>query len=304
MSEQKTYLDSHARLKAIIDSAIDGIIMIDEKGIVESLNPAAAKMFGYNSEEVVGKNINMLMPEPHQSNHDQYLKNYRDTGKKRIIGIGREVLGKRKDGSTFPFRLSVAEVILGNKKRIFTGIIHDTSDRALAKTIQLALEKEQKLNELKSRFVSIASHEFRTPLTSILSSATLISKYKDEASDHKRMKHVQRICSSVRNLTNILNDFLSLSKLEEGKTVHQPLHFNLKNLALELTEEMQAIAKIKQRIEYQHFGDIEQVFLDKKMLHNILINLLSNAIKYSEEGQQIHFASIITKDKIEIGSQT
>src|SRR4051794_30544373 len=105
-------MDNESRLRAIIDTAIDGIITIDERGIIETLNPAAAKIFEYEPDEVIGKNIKVLMPEPDRSKHDEYIENYQRTGVKKIIGIGREVLGKKKSGAVFPFLLSVSEVPL------------------------------------------------------------------------------------------------------------------------------------------------------------------------------------------------
>lgn len=208
--------EAAVRLQNIIETAIDGIITIDERGVVETINPAAAKLFGYEPEEVLGNNVNMLMPSPDRENHDGYISRYKSTGEARIIGIGREVTGRRKDGSTFPMRLAVSEIRLKGR-RIFTGFIHDLTDvkeaeekirklneeleeKVVQRTEELAsvvnkllntnrqlqhevqerkvaeealrqseqetrkaLEKEKELSELKSRFVSMASHEFRTP---------------------------------------------------------------------------------------------------------------------------------------------
>ncbi len=285
--------DAEYRLQAIIDTATDGIVTIDERGSIESINPAGASLFGYTQTELIGLNVNVLMPSPYHKEHDSYLQNYRQTGVKKIIGIGREVRGKRKDGTTFPLRLSVAEVLL-DERRIFTGILHDISDKVFAVEAQKALEKEKELSELKSRFVSMASHEFRTPLTAILSSATLITKYKDEKSQPKREKHVRRIQSSVRNLTGILNDFLSLSKLEEGRVLHDAYSFNLVVFIEEILGEMESMLKTLQKIIYNHRGNRENIHLDGKLLKNILLNLLSNAIKYSAEGQIIQLTTQVT----------
>src|SRR5687768_10216938 len=104
---QRALLDSEARTRAILDAAVDAIITIDELGKIESVNPAALRLFGYEANEMIGQNVKMLMPEPYYSEHDGYLEHYKKTGQKRIIGIGREVVGRRKDGSTFPMHLAV-----------------------------------------------------------------------------------------------------------------------------------------------------------------------------------------------------
>lgn len=132
--------DNEARLRGVLDSAVDGIITIDEQGTVESVNPAVVQTFGYTPEEMVGQNVKMLMPDPYGSEHDQYLHNYRSTGQRKIIGIGREVMGRRKDGSTFPIELSVSEVHLG-VRRIFTGIVRDITSR---KAAEQALQNSEK----------------------------------------------------------------------------------------------------------------------------------------------------------------
>jgi two-component system sensor kinase FixL len=288
--------DSESRLKAIIDTAVDGIITIDGRGTIETLNPAAARLFGYAEEELRGQNIKILMPEPDRSGHDKYIDNYHRTGQGQIIGKGREVIGKKKDGTTFPFLLSISEVQLSGRK-IFTGIIHDISELAKVKD---ALKKEMELNELKSRFVTMASHEFRTPLSAILSSASLISKYNDPKDEEKRIKHINRIKSSVVNLTGILNDFLSLSRLEEGKEMVSPVAFDIKELSDDAMEEIDPVLKEKQIVEYNHYGETSLLTLDKNILKNILINLLSNASKYSAEGKKIGFTTSIIGNSLDI----
>ncbi len=294
--------DYQLKLEAIINAAVDGIIIINKKGIIEEINPAGAKVFGYTKEEVVGENVRMLMPQPHHSKHNQYISNYVNTGVKKIIGVGREVWGKKKNGDLFPFKLGISEVKL-NDRIIFAGIIHDLSDRVRAEETAVALKKEQQLNELKSRFVSLASHEFRTPLSTIASSLSLIESYEAPEYIEKRNKHINRIYSNIQSLTNILDDFLSISKLEEGKVENIPVSFNLKKFIEEVIEEVKVLDKENHNFVFDYKGE-ELVELDKKLLNNILLNLLSNAIKYSNKQTNIAISakvsskiSIIVKDE-------
>ncbi len=341
-----------AYLQAIFITALDAIITIDERGRVESLNPAAEKLFGYESEEVIGNNVNMLMPSPYHREHDGYLRNYLETGKARIIGIGREVEGLTKNGVKFPLRLAVSEAWLEGK-RIFIGTLHDMSDvkaaeakikkfneeleqKVVLRTEELgeainrlletnqrlqseieerqaveealrqrevelkeAFESEKKANELKSRFVSLASHEFRTPLAAILSSADLLEAYATTEQQDRRLRHLHRIKTAVSGLTSILNDFLSLSKLEENKVQAHPVLFYLKAFCEEVTDEIKGLLKPGQTIRQDHrLNEGEEIFLDKKILKNILHNLLSNAIKYSEPGKPIDCRIELTASRL------
>ena len=319
-------MESAKLLKSIIETAIDGIITIDNRGRVESLNPAALKLFGYDLSEVIGKNISILMPEPDKSSHDGYLHRYQSTGEKRIIGKGREVRGLRKDGTTFPFRLAVSEVQYDDRI-IYTGFIHDLSKEKEAEQrlkeyaaeleelvnertkslkkmvhalseakeeVSLSLLKEKELNQMKSRFVSMASHEFRTPLSSIQLSSVLIEKYAEPFDNEHIKKHVSKIKNAVGNLTTILNDFLSLERLEAGKVEPAFTPFDIVKLSEEVTEEMQMIAKDDQNIIYQHTGIESMVNLDQNLLRNCMINLISNATKYSGEHTFIEFNTEVT----------
>ncbi|MDP4711304.1 MAG: PAS domain-containing sensor histidine kinase [Saprospiraceae bacterium] len=346
-------------LKAIFNAAIDGIVTISREGIIETLNPAAARLFGYDPEEVIGRNVHILMPAPYKQSHDQYISNYLETGRRKIIGIGREVEGIRKDGSIFPIRLAVSEVIIDGRIS-FAGIIHDLSDvkaaeahvlrlnreleernenleqlilerteklanavdRLLATNEQLgnevrerevvenslrqreteleeALDKEKELNTLKSRFVSMASHEFRTPLSTILSSIELVEAYLD-AGNSKALKHINRIKNSVTTLTSILNDFLSLSRLEEGKVEAQPERFQLSDFCLAVVDEMRGQLKRGQQLIHEEKNVGQEIFLDKKFLKIIFFNLISNAIKYSPEGKPIRCTTSLRDQTLSI----
>jgi two-component system sensor kinase FixL len=322
-------MENAALLIAIIQNAIDGIITIDERGKIESINPSACKLFEYEPDEVIGKNVSMLMPPPDKAQHDEYLNRYQRTGQAHIIGVGREVVGLKKGGTIFPFRLGISEVQYSGRK-IYTGFIHDLSrekeaenllkeyaahleelveerTQSLKATVEalqtakeevsLSLEKEKELGLLKSRFVSIASHEFRTPLTSVQLSASLIEKYAEPFNSPNIVKHVGKIKSAVGNLTSILNDFLSLEKLESG--MQQPTYndFDLVQFAEVITEEMQVLAKQNQNIIYQHTGTKSMVKLDQNLLRNCIVNLVNNAIKYSGENTFIGFTTEINKQE-------
>lgn len=160
-----------------------------------------------------------------------------------------------------------------------------------------ALSKEKELGDLKSRFVSMASHEFRTPLSTILSSASLVSKYVKEDEQDKRDKHINRIKSAVSNLTDILNDFLSIGKIEDGKLIAHFTYFNIKELITEVCNEIAGITKAGQRITYHHTGK-EMVHLDASLLRNVMNNLLSNAIKFSPQSGTMEVKSELTDNRI------
>jgi PAS domain S-box-containing protein len=328
-------------LNAIFENAIDGIITIDRQAIVRTINPSAARLFGYMPNEVIGQNVNILMPEPFRSEHDKYLHRYHDTGEKRIIGIGRTVQGRKKDGTCFPLHLGVSEVVT-ESAIFYTGFLHDLTERinkeseikelnlslerkitdrteelsdtvnkllSLNKKLEFEVQEREKIeatlrqteleimealkaekehNELKSRFVSMASHEFRTPLSTILSSVALIARYTQSDQQEHRNKHIDRIKSAVSNLTSILNDFLSLSKLEEGKMDTKPTEFYMDDLCREVIEDMRGLLKPGQQFIHNSTNTEQPVFLDGHLLKNVLFNLISNAIKYSDENKNIY----------------
>lgn len=340
-------------LKSVVETAVDGILVIDTSGTMLMVNPAVITLFGYTSDELLGNNISMLMPNPHRENHDGYLHNYLTTGVKKIIGIGREVEGLRKDGSLFPLRLAVSEIILDDK-RYFTGIVQNITEihkvqqeiiklnyeleqMVIERTIELqdtvnllletnqqlnqsiekhkayesalvatrdelrkSLDKEKELNSLKSRFVSMASHEFKTPLSSILSSAALITKYTTTEQDLDRTRHVDRIKASVNHLNNILTDFLSITRLEEGQFAPVISTFSFKALLQELQTETEGLLKKGQQFIFENEVNGLELKTDKNILRNILYNLISNAVKYSDEGKTITCRITSEGDKIRI----
>ncbi|MDB5134994.1 MAG: domain S-box protein [Mucilaginibacter sp.] len=321
-----------ALLKAIIENAIDGIVVIDYRGRMVSVNPSACALFGYSENELCGNNVNMLIPPPDKDIHDEYIKQYTQTRQAHVIGIGRVVIALKKDGSVFPARLAVSEAKL-NGKNIFVGIIHDISSEKAAQQklqqyntelesvvkertgflknivselekakeeVNISLMKEKEVNLLKTRFVSMASHEFRTPLSTIQLSASLIEHYYDRLNKGKIFRHLDKIKSAVVNLTSILNDFLSVERIEAGKISPVYIEFELKEFCKEIIEAMKMQTKQGQRINYKHIGKTSRITLDSNLLQHCLVNLISNAIKYSHEGGMIELKTEIGAEKCRI----
>lgn len=323
----------------------EGIMLFDGKGAVEMINPRAEEMFGYMEKELLGKPVETLVPMEARGRHEGHRKKFMKKPSPRSMGLGLDLSGVRKDGSTFPIEISLnylkhndetmivafitditvrkenEQVVLEQKQKLGEyadelekkvksrtselehmnlGLQSQIQERKLAEKalknslddlkqaeqeILKSLEREKELGELKSRFVSMASHEFRTPLTTILSSANLISKYVEGDQQDSREKHVGRIAKSVQNLTSILNDFLSMEKLESGVLKVDKAEFDLKTLIEEVSEEMHGTLKKDQQIQVT-CGAI-QLNSDQHILRNILFNLISNASKYSSENDSI-----------------
>jgi PAS domain S-box-containing protein len=193
--------DSEARLKAIVDSAVDGIVTINERGIIESVNPAGQGIFGYGAEELVGQNVKMLMPDPYRSEHDQYLRNYRHTGQRKIIGIGREVVGRRKDGSEFPLDLSVSEVPVG-EGRLFTGLIRDITERKQAERHRnlLMAELSHRVKNTLATVISIAQMSFKDVASLKEGRGTFEGRVRALAQTHSRLAETNWTGANLRDV--------------------------------------------------------------------------------------------------------
>lgn len=259
---------SETRIRAVLDNVLDGIITINEQGTIESFNLAAEQIFGYAPNEVIGKNIKMLMPEPYHSGHDDYLRNYMGGGAAKVIGIGREVTGRRKDGSTFPMDLAVSEMGLG-ERRLFTGIVRDITER-------------KKVDRLKNEFVSTVSHELRTPLTSIRGSLGLIAGGVAGEIPAQAKILVDIAHNNCERLVRLINDILDIEKIESGKMVFDFRPVEIMRLMEEALEANLAYAE-QFRVRYTLDGDLSGVktLADQDRLMQVMANLLSNAAKFS-----------------------
>ncbi|MDN3655649.1 PAS domain-containing sensor histidine kinase [Ferruginibacter paludis] len=237
------------------------------------------------------------------------LNNYEAGGESFVIAFISDIT-KRKEIENATIHQKEQLALINKKIEEFN---NDLEQQVVLRTSQLqetlnelevskeelmkSLSKEKELGDLKSRFVSMASHEFRTPLSTILSSASLVSKYVKEDEQDKRDKHINRIKSAVSNLTDILNDFLSIGKIEDGKLAAHYSQFNIKDLIGSICSEMRGIVKTGQQIIYQHQGS-ETLVLDPSLLRNVLINLLSNAIKFTPEKGFIRVNSELTEKQL------
>ncbi len=301
--------------ESIFAYTTEGILIVNERGVILRVNPSAGRIFGYQQGNLEGKRIEDLIPERYRRNHGNYRQQFHKESQPRSMGVGRDLYGLREDGSEFPVEISLspfsnesgnyvvafviditvrkdAEKKLIDYKNELEKLVEErTAD--LRKTIyrlektkrelDLALITEQELGLMKSRFVSIASHEFRTPLAAIMSSLSLVEKYADLKDIEKRDRHIKKIKNAVRNLTDILNDFLSLNRLEEGKVMVFSEIFPVGALLEELMHQMESIAKPDQVITLLQKGLPSGLVFssDPKLIFNILSNLVSNAIKFS-----------------------
>lgn len=318
-----------SQFEAIFIYASEAIIIVNESGTILSVNPRGEELFGYEKNELDNETLEILIPKRIAEHHVSHRDNYFKKPKARSMGQKMDLWALKKDGSEFPVEISLSPYVFNNEKFTVAFII-DTSLRRLVeekeknyrKELEIEVEnrtlvlkeaikklektkadldesllRERELGVLKSKFVSIASHEFRTPLSTILSSLSLVEKYISLGNDEKREKHIERIKKSIRSLTEILNDILSVNKLEEGKVIAQPEQFLLKEFITEIITEVGYLLKNGQSIasNLDFISEIE-LFQDPKLLRHILINLLSNSIKFSGENTEISITTIHRED--------
>lgn len=307
------------RFEAVFTHATIGIIVCDRPGAIVLANEKAHQLFGYPPDTLPAVRIEDLVPDAVRHHHERLRASFNAHPQVRTMGANRDLLARRHDGSVFPVEISLSyfhldeelfvvayiiditfkkeaeQALLAERQRV-EGLnaelerkVADRTTALLATLEQLeerrielsqALAAEQELGELKSRFVSMASHEFRTPLTAVLTSASLIRKYPATGQQPQRERHLDRIQASVKHLSDILEEFLSVGKLEEGKQVAHPAAATLPALVAEAVAEVAGLRGPGQRIETDLDG-VAAVWLDGSLLRKVLVNLLSNALKYS-----------------------
>lgn len=275
---------SEMRIRSILETVVDGIVTIDEHGIVQTFNKAAARIFGYSSEEVCGHNVRMLMPEPYHSNHDGFIRRYLETGVPHVIGIGREVMGRRKDGSTFPLDLAVDEFSIG-ELRHFTGILRDITDRKrVSQELEEAKRAADAANRAKSDFLANMSHEIRTPLNAIIGFSNLALRTEMTP---KQYDYLQKIQNQGISLLGIINDILDFSKIEAGKLEMERIDFDLDDVLNTVASIVshKVHARELEFLLYMPFHIPNKIVGDPLRLTQVLTNLAENAVKFTEQGE-------------------
>ncbi|MDE1207930.1 PAS domain-containing sensor histidine kinase [Tenacibaculum larymnensis] len=319
--------------EVLLGSISEGVIVVDSHQNIVEVNDATKKMFGYDKEELIRQPLNILIPKNYHKEHQNHVKNFMKQQESRQMGQGRDIFAVRKNGSVFPVEAGLNPFSVYEEKYVMALVIdistrkeqeqkirslnenleekvskrtHELKNMVLAleaenkKRIKaeaktkLALKKEKELNELKTGFLSLVSHEFKTPLSGILTSAILLSKYKLTEQQDKRDKHIKIISDKVHYLNNILNDFLTIDKLEKGKIRYSPSTFKLSKIVNEVVYNANMILKEGQKINYPENIDSFSLYQDEKIVELALSNLVHNAIKYSSENTQIDIS--ITQD--------
>lgn len=307
----------------LFSTASEGLVLVDRTGAIRMHNPRLNELFGYGGGELLGRSIEDLMPESFRATHKGHRAEFNAHPAKRHMGRGRELFGMRKDGSIFPVEVGLNHFSVDEELYVM-GLVTDITERKAAeqalqrntaelekrveertaelakgaRAVEVAYEREKELNALKSRFVSMASHEFRTPLSTIMGSADLIARYAGSGDNEKILKHVQRIRSKVRDLTSILNDFLSFERIGQSDLHLQPEQLDIVHFCISLVEELRGSAKPRQALEYDHASEDRSIQVDRTMLLNTITNLVTNAIKYSPEGAAVSLRSAILHNEL------
>lgn len=282
---EKELKDSEEKLRKILHNAIDAVITIDDKGIVREWNLQAELIFGFTPEEAIGRTLTeTIIPPQHHKSHDKGMERFRETGHGPVLNQKIEITALRKSGEEFPVEMAIIPVE-SKGKHIFTAFLSDiTIQKQVQSEMEKALGKERELNELKSRFVSMTSHEFRTPLTTIKQNTDLISYQLESMVPNEYpifKKYIDRIDSDVNRLTSLMNDILMLGRIEAGRVQMKKSMIDFVNFVEKLVQKHSEADMHKRQIQLTVQGVPQQVEIDVQLMDHVVSNLLSNALKYS-----------------------
>jgi len=266
---EQSLRESEGRLRALVETAVDGVILIDAVGTVQMFNPACETLFGYRAEEVVDRNVRMLMPEPYQSEHDRYLEQYREDGVRRIIGIGREVSARRKDGSIFPMELSVGEASRGDQP-VFVGIIRDISARKEAETAREQLQQAQKMEAIGQLTGGIA-HDFNNLMAVMLGNLELVLDRLDPADASTDL--IRTAIHSVERGAQLTQRLLAFSRTQTLK----PRQIDVNQLITGMMPLVRLSVGEAIDIRMDLEAEIWTTMIDAAQLENALLNLANNS---------------------------
>ena len=288
--------------RTLISTAVDGIIVIDSDANITIYNDSAQRLFGYSTEEVIGHNVNMLMPSPYREEHDDYMRHYLQTGQKRIIGIGREVVGRRKDGTTFPMYLSVGEGVLAGEK-IFVGIVHDLTSRTITAQrlhdLQGELLHVSRLSAMGQMTAALA-HELNQPLSAILNYINAARRLLSQVKDGQATKISELIDKAVAQTARAGQIIRQLREfVEKRETARFPANINL------VIEEAISLASVNSadpnvRVTTAFEPHLPPVLIDKVQVQQVIVNLVRNSIEAMQavSTRELNITSGITSEGV------
>lgn len=311
MPKTKTH-SQYLKISAIFDELSVGMILLDSDKYILAVNESFIAIFHLIQQQIIGQQLETIKGIHFDAENFEEIFDNNSSDRKKIIEL------KNNKGGTYKVEFVLLDST-NNKSPYYLGVINKSEseyalkkelekEKALKGSVKDELEQESELSEMKSRFLSIASHEFRTPLAGILSSLNLIDRYIDAdqrgwaifKNNDKVVNHLNKINESVKNLTGILNTFLTLGNIEKGEIPVKYTRFNLQKALKSQGSQFQEMSKPGQKINYQHIGKEKMVLLDKNLLRNIINNLLSNAIKFSPENTKIELLSEIDTNTIKL----
>ncbi|MCF8167475.1 MAG: PAS domain S-box protein [Rhodoferax sp.] len=288
--------ESQQKLQGIVDTALDAVVRVDASGTIVGWNLQAHLIFGWTPQQAIGRALHhTIIPKQHREAHLRGMARYILGGASTVIDRRIEITALHESGREFPIELAITRVSLIDPQKFeFCAFIRDITQRRQAEEeIRTSLERQRELNQLKSRFVSMASHEFRTPLATILSSTDLLAHYYARLPEHERTELFGAISLAVKRMTKMLEDILVIGKDEEDRIEFKPLPMALdafcQSMVQEQLSELHGTGPLKHRLELSIQGDALHASFDEKLLRHIFGNLLSNAIKYSPNGGTVGF---------------